>query len=543
MIRKIILPAAAVLLSIHAFAQQPKKPQSIDINSTYQPVLRNAVKINVEGTQLQADTSRPVQPYNIPAQNLFYSYAPISLKPLALAQDTNLYLGNRKFLKLGFGNYSTPYVSGGVSLGDGKKSILNITGDYIQSKGAILHQDYSQLDAKAAGSAFFPKNELYGGMEVNAHTYYLYGYDHTRYNYNKDSIRQQFQNIGFRAGFKNTVHTGTGINYDPNLEVDLFTNKDKVNETDALIIVPVEKNINEKFSAKAELKADITSYSTRNMSPANISISNNIVEVTPSVNYHDDFIKIHAGITPAWDNKSYVLLPDFYGEAQVKDKNFAVQFGWTGSLIKNSFKNLSVQNPYLAPIAVQQNTKEIEYYGGVKASLAKHFNFSAKAGLVQYKNLPFFINDTATDNKTFLISNEKSVNDLRLHADISYINQDKFSFTGGITFNGYTGMKTNARAWHTLPVEVRGSLRWWAFKSVLIKSDLYVFDGSNYLAKGNIGRPMNGGTDLSAGVEIKINKMFSVWGDANNILNSQYERWHNYKVYGANFLGGVLINF
>ena len=542
MIKKIILPAILIVASASAFAQ-PGKNQAIDINSSYQPVLRNAVKINIEGTQLAADTSRPVQPYKIPAQNLFYSYAPISLKPLALAQDTNLYLGNRKFLKLGFGNYSTPYMSGGISLGDGKKSILNITGDYIQSKGVIVNQNYSQLNAKAAGSTFFPKNELYGGLELNAHTYYLYGYDHTVYNYNKDSIRQQFQNISFRAGFKNTVPTGTGINYDPNVEVSLFTNKDQVNETDGLITLPIEKNINTKFSAKVELKADVSSYSTRNMLPANISISNNIVQVTPSVNYHDDLVKIHAGITPGWDNKSYVLLPDIYGEAQVKDKNFAVQFGWTGSLVKNSYKNLSAQNPYLSPITAQQNTRQMEYYGGIKASIAKHFNFSAKAGLVQYKNLPFFINDTTTDNKSFLVSNEKSVNDLRLHADISYINQDKFSFTGGITFNGYTGMKTNARAWHTLPVEVRGSLRWWAFKTVLIKSDLYVFDGSNYLANGNIAKPLNGGTDLSAGVEIKINKMFSVWADANNLLNDQYERWHNYKVYGANFLGGILLNF
>ena len=54
---------------------------------------------------------------------------------------------------------------------------------------------------------------------------------------------------------------------------------------------------------------------------------------------------------------------------------------------------------------------------------------------------------------------------------------------------------------------------------------------------------MNGGTDLSAGVEIKINRNFSVWGDANNILNNKYERWHNYEVYGANFIGGILLNF
>lgn len=536
--KKIFLAAFTFFIISAAHAQNG----AVDINSSYKPVLRNAVKINVDGTQLPADTSRPVRPYLVPAQNLFYSYAPISLKPLALAQDTNLYLGDRKFLKLGFGNFATPYVSGGISLGDGKKGLVNITGDYIQSKGHIVNQDYSLFNAKIAGSYFLPKNEFYGGLELNAHNYYLYGYDHALYHFSKDSIRQQFQNITLRAGFKNTASTGTGINYDPNLTVSVFANRDKASETDAVINLPVEKNINDRFSAKAELRADITRYTLKSTS-SGISFSNNIVQATASVIYHDDMIKLHAGVTPAWDNNSYVLLPDIYGEAQVKDKNFAVQAGWTGRLVKNSYKNLAALNPYLAPLTGQVNTKETEYYGGIKASIAKHFNFSAKAGLVQCKNLPFFINDTATDSKSFLISNEKSVNDLRIHGDISYINQDKFSFTAGVTFNGYTSMKTNARAWNTLPVEATGSLRWWAFKTVLIKSDLYLFDGSNYLVSGNKAVAFSGGTDLSAGVEIKINKHFSAWADANNILNDKYQRWHNYEVYGANFLGGILLKF
>ncbi len=525
------------------YAQQPKKTQSIDINSSYKPVLKNAVKINFAGSQLPADTSSPKLVYKIPSQNLFYAYSPISLKPLALDQDTNLYLGNRKFFKIGYGNFSTPYVSGGLSIGNGKKSLLNLIGNYISSKGNIVNQDYSQLNVKAAGSYFFNKSEFYGGLEVNANTYHLYGYDHKILNFKKDSIQQQFQNVTIRAGFKNTKPNILGINYNPNVELSLFTNKDKVNETDAIITLPFDKNITENFTAKVLFKADLTDYSTRNLLPNNIKFSNNIVQVTPSLNYHDNVFKINAGITPAWNNKKYELMPDIYAEVQVPDKSFALQAGWVGRLVKNSFKNLTQINPYLAPVFDQLNTKETEYYGGLKASVAKHFNLSAKAGLVKYKNLPFFINDTARDNKSFKISNETGVNNFRIHGDVGYINQDKFSFTAGITFNGYTSFTTNDRAWHTMPVEIKSSLRWWAFKTVLIKSDLYVFEGSNYLAKGNKAVSMKGGTDLSAGVEVKINKNFSVWADANNILNSKYERWHNYEVYGSNFLGGILLNF
>lgn len=540
---KIFVTAILIFSASAAMAQQPKGNQSIDINSSYKPVLRNAVKINSQATQLPADTARKVNPYKIPAYNLFYAYAPVSLKPLALEQDTNLYLGYRKFLKAGYGNFATPYIKGGISLGDGKSSLVNITGDYIQSKGNIKNQDYSQFNAALNGSRFLKGNELYGGVEAKLSTYYLYGYDHTAFDYKKDSIRQQFQDFGFRIGFRNTSSNEPGINYDPNVAVNVFTSKDRVNETDAVIVLPAEKNINENFSAKVELKADITSYSTRNMQPADIKFSNNIVQVTPSVDYHDDNFKIHAGITPAWNNKKYELLPDLHAELKMKDLPFALQAGWEGRLVKNSYRNLVAINPYLSPVLYQLNTKETEYYGGLKLSFAKHFTLNAKAGLVHYNDLPFFINDTTGDEKSFVISNESSVNNFRVHGDISYINTDHFSLTAGVTINGYTGMKSNDRAWHTIPAEARGSLRWQAFKRVMIKSDVYFFDGSNYLAKGNKAVSLSGGTDLSAGVEVKINEHFSVWGDANNILNSKYQRWHNYEVYGANFLGGILVHF
>ena len=42
------------------------------------------VKINLYASPITADTSRPRIAYNIPPQNLFFAYQPVSLKPLAL---------------------------------------------------------------------------------------------------------------------------------------------------------------------------------------------------------------------------------------------------------------------------------------------------------------------------------------------------------------------------------------------------------------------------------------------------------------------------
>ena len=543
---KIILIVSAGFLSLNVSAQRDTtKTQTIDITSSFKPVLRNAVKINFYGSQLQADTSRPTLNYNIPSQNLFYAYQPIALRPLALAQDTNLYLGGRNFVKAGFGNYSTPYVAAGFSMGDGKKSLVNIYADYIGSKGKdIEHQDYSLLNVKAAGSAFTARNEIYATASLSRKDYNLYGYDHTAFTYSKNDVRQQLQDIGISLGIKNIANNKLGIKYNPSVQANFFSNKDKLNETTIAINAPVEKSIGEELTIMAALKAEFANYTTQNFVPNNISLTNNLIRLSPAVEYRTKLVKLHAGLSPVWNNGDFEWLPDIYAEAKLQeDAAFMVQAGWVGRFVQNTYRNLTASNPYLLPITAMNNTKEVEYYGGIKASLGKHFNFNAKAGLVRYSDLPLFINDTATDEKGFIVSNERNINNFRIHGDLGYINQDKFSITAGLTLNGYTGMKDNDKAWHTIPMEFTSSIRWWAFERFLLKGDLYLFNGGKYLTKTNGNRALNGGTDLSAGAEYKINKQFSAWININNILNDKYERWHNYQVYGLNLTGGILIQF
>lgn len=542
----ILLLIASCLLPVLTRAQKDttvkKKTTTIDITSSYKPVLRNAVKINFSASHLSSDTTHPNLTYNIPAQNLFYSYQPIPLKPLALQQDTNLYLGLRNFVKVGYGNFSTPFVSAGFSFGNGKKFLANIYADYISSKGKLLYQDYSRLNVKATGSYFLPKNEVYAGINVRMHENFLYGYDSGLYKYTRKDVRQQFQEFAVKAGIRNTITGEYGINYNPSLEISNFINVNKLAETSAMLNIPVEKEFGEVFKFRVEGKADITSYTTKDVFP-NIKLNNNVFSVAPSIIFSTPRFSINGGLIPTWDNGKFVWLPNVYAEAQIAENVFAFQAGWIGKVTKNTYRNLSAINPYLKTLTSQLNTKEVEYYGGIKATLGKHFNFNAKAGLVTYTNLPFFINDTATDGKAFDISNETGVRNLRVHGDVSYISQDKFTVTAGLTFTGYTGMKRNAKAWSTIPMEFTSSLRWWAIKQVLLKADFYAFGGGHYLEKGNVSRVFAPGSDFSAGIEFRISKMFTAWMDVNNIFNTKYERWHNYEVLGLNLLGGVRVNF
>lgn len=534
------LSIAFCLLSFVSFAQRDTtKRQTIDITSSYKPVLRNAVKINLSASPLTADTSRPRLAYNVPAQNLFFAYQPISLKPLALTQDTASQLGTRNYVKAGFGNFTTPYLDAAVSLGDGKKSLVNLYGNYISSKGKIEYQDFSELQLKGTGSYFSTKNELYGSAGINARQYYQYGYNHALHSFPKDSVSRKYQDFFVSAGLRNTAVNNFNVNYDPNVTAHIFSRENKVNESSLIIDAPVEKKFGESVALKVTGDVTLTNLTNKTTS-VNTNITNNLFQIAPELVYYSNVFTFHGGVTPSWDNGVLSVLPNIYGEAQLQHKVFIVQAGWVGRFINNGFRSLSMYNPYMADPTFLNNTKEVQYYGGIKATVGNHFSFNAKAAFITYNNMPLFRNDNL-DGKSFIVVNESKMNDVQLHGDMSVVSQDKFTLTAALDLNTYTGFKDNANAWGLIPVQLTGSFRWNAFKQVLFKADLFAFSQVPAL-QNNVETKLNG-TDLSAGAEFKITKKFSAWLDLNNILNQKYQRWNNYPVYGLNVIGGIIAHF
>ncbi|MEJ7821584.1 MAG: hypothetical protein WKF85_04640, partial [Chitinophagaceae bacterium] len=383
-------------------------------------------------------------------------------------------------------------------------------------------------------------NEIYGSAGINARQYYQYGYDHKLQTFIDEDIRRKYQDFTVAAGLKNISVNDLNINYNPNVEAHIFSRENIIDESTLILDAPVEKKFGESVSIKLAARADITNF-TNKATSVNTNITNNLFQVAPELIYYSDMFTFHGGATPSWDNGVLSVLPNVYGEAQLQNQVLIVQAGWVGRFIKNSFRSLSTINPYMADPTFLLNTKEVQYYGGIKATVGKHFSFNAKAAFITFNNMPLFINDP-NDPKSFLITNERKMNALHLHGDMSVVSQDKFTLTAGLDVNTYTGLKDNANAWHLIPLQLTGSFRWNAFKQVLLKADLFAFSGTPAISNNNTEIKLKG-TDLSAGGEFKINKKFSAWLDFNNILDNKYQRFNNYPVYGLNVIGGIIVHF
>lgn len=534
----IICMGAALTVS----AQKKDTTRSVDITSSFRPILKAPAKLAFNATPPSADTSKPRLQYDIPNPNLLFAYQPGSLKPLALAIDTNVAFANSNYIKAGFGSLRTPYVQAGFSFGDGNTAGVNIYARHVSSQGKKEFQDFTNTQVKLSGFYKTAGNvELNASLGMKQERTYKYGYLPETLSFPKDSIRQRFQTISARLAARNLESTEFGLNYAPEIRIDIFGDHIKNNESNTVVNLPLEKTVGKDFAVNLGVTFDLTRLSPDNKS----AVNNTMWYLSPSVVYKSTTLRLQGGIRPSWDNKTFKMFPNILAEVGTDDQRFTFQAGWTGYVRKTSFQYLASQNPWLWVPGELRNTWIEERYAGFKGTVGDHFTYSAKVGFNKLSNQPLFINDTtaAGDGKSFAVVYADKMNVLNLGGELGYTVAEKFSVISSLSFNQFTGLRGQHKAWGMLPLEFNTALRLQVIRDLWLKTDLFAWSGPRYMRQDGSDGKLSGAFDLNAGLEFKITRNINVWTQFNNIFNKEYQRWNQYRVYGFNFVGGIIFSF
>jgi hypothetical protein len=371
---------------------------------------------------------------------------------------------------------------------------------------------------------------------------YKYGYVPGTLSFTKDSLKQNFQTISARVGMHNINKTAFGLTYSPEVKIDVFTDNLKNNESNTVVNLPLEKTVGKEFAVNLGLTFDLTRLSPKNKT----AVNNTIYYIAPSVLYRTAGLNLQAGIRPSWDNKTFKMFPNVLAEIGTEDQRFFFQAGWTGYIRKTTYQYLASQNPWLWLPAEFKNTWIEERFAGFKGSIGDHFTYSAKVGFNKLNNQPLFVNDTTAGlgGKSFVVVYEPRINALNLAGQLGFTVQEKFSFIAGWNFNQYTGLKEQKKAWGLIPLEMNMAMRVQVIKDLWLKADVFGWTGPQYRKDDGVDNDkLKGALDLNAGLEFKITKNLNLWAQFNNITNQEYQRWNQYKVYGFNFVGGVVFSF
>lgn len=536
---RIFLLGLAVVLGSTLMAQEPIKQKTVDITSTFKPTLKEAAKINFSATPPPVDTSRPKLNYNIPNQNLYFTYQPIALSPMAFQADSTARWNNSNFIKAGFGNYSSPYLQAGFSFGDGAGRALTIGANHHSAKGSLDFQDFSNTQVQAYGTTRNKKNQEWsGGLLLSSSTVHRYGYDAKGLPVDVDTLRMRYQTIGGEIGFRNVEATAFGISYQPKLSITSFSDQQSNNEANTRLFLPIQKGLGENIGIDLSLTADLTLYKRADAEV----INNNLLMLSPSLFYKSNNIQVTGGIRPTWDNGAFAMLPNVLLEVGTKEKEFIMQAGWIGDYTKTTYQRLAGYNPFLARPDSLLNTRMTELFGGIKGALGSNFSFGAKLGFQTHRNVALFVNDQI-DGKSFDYLNEDKVNALALSGELGYSKGEQFSLRAGLKTYRFTGQRTYDEMYGVIPSEITGALRWQPIKDLFVKADLFVWEGNAFRRPDLTNGKQSGAFDLNAGLEFRITRSFHLWLQMNNIMNNRYQRWNQYEVLGFNFLGGVVFRF
>ncbi len=540
MLQHTILLAMSVLYTTLAIAQKDTTPninQAIKVKASFKPVLIPATKLSFTATPPVIDTTPPKLSYTVPSQNLFFSYIPFPLKPVALDDAKVKGWANSNYIKIGYGNYNTPYLQAGLSFGNSQTASVGAYAHYISSKGSLPNQAFTQYGVGLQGTKLIQQSkELNSSISYNHNGTFLYGYNRDTISYTKDQVRQQFNTISLSTNLRNTTITEYGINYNPSISASIFTDNRKANETTIGIKIPIEKNIGQTIGVQLGASLDYVQYKK-----PSVSITNTILNVSPALLVKNSAYQLKLGATPTWDNGKLTVLPNITANAQLQQSKLVLQLGWLGYYNIGSYQQWAQRNPFIIQPNALPNTKVNEAYIGFKGTSGSHIVYNLKASYVGYLNMPLFTNDSITA-KSFIILNEPNLKTIQFVAEVGVIEKEIFHFTAGIKVNNFISLATNAKAWGMLPLELTGALRWQLAKGVTLTSDAFVWDGATFKTKTGTTK-LKVVADINVGAQFKIAKNIAIWAAANNISNNTYQRWRNYETLGANYLGGIRYTF
>ncbi len=517
-------------------------PRVVTITSAFKPSLKNAAKINFTAASTYVDSSRTAVTYAVPAQNLFFSYQPVPIKPLALPVDTGFHWQNDHSIRAGLGNFNSFLLAGSFSFGDGVKSNTIVNADYLSNKGDLFAQQYAKLGLSVL-SVFNTNNnnEWTTKATYKNTTRYFYGFEPTTLSFKKEDLLQRFNEAGIEVGLRNKKANAFNITYAPKLSLKYFADNRQGKEYNAILDAPLRKSFADKFAIDLGIVADIASTSIPFI-PRTLKITNNLFYVSPSVQFQSSVFKLNAGLRPSWDNGKYETLPNITAEAKVGETGLLVEAGWVGYFQKNGYRSLTDMNPWIAQPTNLLNTKIGEQYAGIRGAAGNHITYRGRLSFMRMNNQPLFPNQ-AGDGKAFNVFFEPELDVLQIHGEIGYTLQEKLSLLGGLTYRQFTSLQTAEKAWGLLPLEITGALRWKMFKDLQLKADVFLWDGSHYRSRSLSTLKLDPAADLNIGAEFSVMPKLNLWVQLNNVLNNKYRRWNQYEVLGLNVLGGVVYSF
>ncbi|MBX7202998.1 MAG: hypothetical protein K1X77_07990 [Bacteroidia bacterium] len=549
--------------STEAYAQK-RKDTSVVVRDNY--IVRIAPdpqKFN-ESPQI-ADTGSTKMDirYDLNSRKIHTAY---EIDPIKAASVKNEPLAKlyRGYAKAGFGTYNTPYAELFYNNLRSKKYGAGVHFKHLSSTGQIADVGYSGFNNNQLGlygKYFIRKSTLSGNIDYQRNGLHYYGFNTNpldtllkNYDLNREAIKQHYQLIGVSAGFSD--------NYPLDSQATKYKGQIKYyNYSDKYESVENNFNLNGKvsFYLKSyafDIKTALDYYSN---TAGKTSSSMTIFNLHPSINFNQERWRLNAGLN-TWisgdSSNAFRIVPEVDFDFHIYKDMIILNAGTDSRLYRNSWKNITVSNPFLISQVPLANTwAPMRWYAGLRGSLGARLAFGVKASYVQLTNQVFFVNDTSSGNLNKLTTEYLNPSLVQVDGEISWRNSDRLWLIAKTTYMGYTMDEANQKPWHTPALRLSFSGKYSLRDKIVVTPTIlylghqfsrefsYQTDSTGKVTPSMYSRKLGGITDINLGIEYKYNKVLGMFVQLNNILNVRYQRFRDYPTQRFNLLAGIGYSF
>ena len=508
---------------------------TIEVIQSYKPEVKQAPKPEWIPQLPPADTTHPALNLDVPQQTLYYTYSSQPLRPLALGKETPV-TPFPSYVKAGYGNLSTIFADLGTSALAGDNYETDFHAHHISQKGTIQNEKTALSGLEADGTYHTDNNDWHAGIQAERNQYYYYGYDHKIYDFPTDSIKQVYTTVRATIDLKNKTDSTDKLSYHPAITGSLYDAKLNTSETTIGINIPATYKLDSSLDLTCSLTGIITDYKT------NVWASyNNFAQLAPGLSLHHGPMSGHVilGLALAANGNGYIL-PDVLAEYSLPDTKCVLSLGWQSALRRNTYEELSTENPYVLNLYNINQTRKDEVFFNIRGNEGEHFIFSGRASWWNFSNLPTFLNDTG-DQKQFYVVYD-NVKALSAQLGVRYTQANTWSI-GATTdyYKYYSG--SQQYVWQEPNVKLKGDVTINPSPKFIVTAYIALLSGIH--ARDTVGnivtlKPI---AEIGGYAEYQIIPRLSAFVQLNNLLNDKYQRWLGYQAYGINVYGGIRLKF
>lgn len=553
LVKCILIFLLSTIFSGNIFSQPEQHREEVRVIRSYNPMIDDAFKININ--PVITDTVVPRMPLEYTITPLKLS-TDIDVSPIRAARMRGLPTTELfpLLVKGGFGNYTTPYFEVFYNSLRSRIGSYGIHYKHISSNGGIEDYAYNGYSENRINlsSTLFGRDHIFNfSGAYSRDIVHFFGRPEGFINdtLSKDDIRQRFHQVEVKAGVASNYYFGDKMDHSFNVGYNLINDLYETTEHHAEVDGNISKLVQWfAFSRTQTIGLDLgfdffsSDFASNNNTPA---MNAALAKVNPYFEGRVKDMEFRAGIAAEYEsdnNGALKFFPDINIKIAMKQEKFIITGGLQGGMHRNSFRKLANENPFVVSSPdIRNTTTKIRVFGGINTAIGNRFNFNAKVAAESIENLAMFVKDTSLlfMNRFDMLYDDGSL--LMLKGELSYQAAEKFKVTGALTYIDYN-MNNEGYAYHipafTSSLELRYNLQ----------DKIITYAGIKYLTgikvktyeKGiGVADDLNPIFDLNIGAEYRYSKQLSGFIRLNNLTASRYYRWQYYPSQRLNIMLGV----